>query len=186
MLLLVAALSILPSMVLPTWTIRLRAPQYPEGLEMQIKPFGVTGDVREINLLNHYLGMHQIALDEFTEFRFIPFFILRFFGFALLTVLIARMPLAALGWMDFVLFGMVMLSTLQHWLYTYGHDLSPDAPLKIQPFTPHLIGATQVGQFSVSSWPAAGAILMGIAGLIGPAIVALEWRRNGRRSVQPQ
>jgi hypothetical protein len=172
-----ATLAILPAAFLPTWRITLRAPQYPDGLAVMIHPTTVEGDVSEVNLLNHYIGMKEIDADEFPEFRFIPFFILRFFAFALLTALIGRMPIAALGWMDFVLFGAVMLYTLQHWLYEYGHDLSPTAPLKIDPFTPHFIGPTAVGQFSVSSWPALGAILMGIAGLIGPVVVFLEWRR---------
>lgn len=178
--LLVAALAILPALWLPTWTIRLRAPQYPEGLEMQIHPTTVTGDVREINLLNHYIGMHEIDAEDFTEFRFIPFFILRFFGFAVLTVLIARMPLAALGWMDFALFGVVMLYLFQHWLRQYGTDLSPTAPLRIDPFTPSFIGTTRVGQFGVSSWPASGAVLMGLAGAMGPVIAAYEWWRFRR------
>jgi len=176
-LLLAAALAMVPSIFLPTWTIRLHAPQYPDGLEMRIYPTTVRGDVREINLLNHYIGMHQIDAAEFPEFRFIPFFILRFVGFALLTVLIARMPIAALGWMDFVLFGVVMLYTFQHWLFEYGHNLASDAPLRIAPFTPTFIGTTKVGQFSVASWPAPGAILMGIAGLLGPVIALVEWRR---------
>ncbi len=173
-----ATLAILPGIFLPTWKITLHAPQYPGGLELVIYPNTVEGDVREVNLLNHYIGMHEIEPDEFPEFRFIPFFILRFLGFALLTALIGRMPIAALGWMDFVLFGAVMLYTMQHWLYQYGHNLSPDAPLRIQPFTPGVLGTTSVGQFTVSSWPAVGAILMGVAGLIGPVIVLFEWRRH--------
>jgi copper chaperone NosL len=177
-----ATLSILPAIVLPTWTITLHAPQYPQGLTLVIYPNTVSGDLSEVNILNHYIGMQEIVPDEFPEFRFIPFFILRFFGFALLTALIGRMPIAALGWMDFVLFGTVMLYTFQHWLYKYGHNLSADAPLKIQPFTPALLGTTEIGQFTVTSTPAAGAILMGLAGLIGPAIAIYEWRRYARAS----
>ena len=64
LLLLVASLAIVPAIALPTWTIRLHAPQYPNGLEMQIYPTTVKGDVREINLLNHYIGMHEIATPE--------------------------------------------------------------------------------------------------------------------------
>jgi copper chaperone NosL len=179
-LLLAAALAMVPCIFLPTWKIQLHAPQYPDGLEMQIYPTTVRGDVREINILNHYIGMHQIDAAEFPEFRFIPFFILRFVGFAMLTVLVARMPIAALGWMDFVLFGVVMLYTFQHWLFEYGQNLAPDAPLRIDAFTPKFIGTTQVGQFSVSSWPASGAILMGVAGMLGPVIALVEWRRFRR------
>lgn len=181
LLVVLATLALLPSIVLPTWTIRLRAPQYPDGLALTIYPHTVAGDVREVNLLNHYIGMHEIKADEFPEFRFIPFFILRFVGFALLTALVGRMAIAALGWVDFIVFGAVMLYTLQHWLYRYGHDLSPSAPLKLEPFTPAFIGQTTIGQFTVSSWPAAGAILMAVAGLLGPVVAFLEWRRQARQ-----
>jgi copper chaperone NosL len=176
-----ATIALLPSIFLPTWTITLHAPQYPQGLEMQIYPNTVGGDVDEVNILNHYIGMHEIEAEEFPEFRFIPFFILRFLGFALLTALVGRMAIAALGWMDFVVFGVVMLYTLQHWLYEYGNNLSPDAPLNIEPFTPHFVGTTSIGQFTVSSWPAMGAILMSVAGLLGPVVVFYEWRRQRSR-----
>ena len=174
----VTALALVPCIFLPTWKIGLRAPQYPDGLELAIYPNTVAGDVGEVNLLNHYIGMHEIEADEFPEFRFISFFILRFLMFAMLTALVGRMAIAAIGWIDFVVFGAVMLYTLQHWLFQYGHDLAPEAPLNIAPFTPSFIGVTHVGQFTVSSWPAAGALLMGLAGAMGPLIVFLEWRRS--------
>lgn len=179
-LLVVATVALLPCIFLPTWTITLHAPQYPDGLTLTIYPNTVGGDLHEVNLLNHYIGMHEIEPDEFPEFRFIPFFILRFFGFAVITALAARMALAALGWMDFFMFGVVMLYTMQHWLTAYGNDLSPNAPLNIEPFTPSFIGTTTIGQFTVTSWPALGAVLMGIAGLLGPAIAIYEWRRAAR------
>jgi len=174
-----ATLAILPSIVLPTWEITLNAPQYPEGLTMEIYPHTVEGDIQEINLLNHYIGMQEISPDEFPEFRFIPFFILRFFALAVLAALVARMPVAALGWIDFVVFGGVMLYTFHHWLYQYGHDLSPDAPINMDPFTPGMLGTTEVANFSVTSLPASGAILMGLAGLIGPLVALYEWFRGG-------
>jgi len=171
----VATLAILPSIFLPTWEITLHAPQYPDGLTLEIYPNTVEGDLNEVNLLNHYIGMQEISPDEFPEFRFIPFFILRFFALALLAAVVARIPVAALGWVDFVVFGAVMLYTFQHWLYRYGHDLSPDAPINMEPFTPAFLGTTTVGNFSVSSWPAAGAILMMVAGALGPGLIVYEW-----------
>ena len=82
-LMVVATLALLPAVFLPTWTITLHAPQYPDGLAVQIYPHTVKGQIGEVNVLNHYIGMQEIHADEFPEFRFIPFFILRFFGFAL-------------------------------------------------------------------------------------------------------
>lgn len=176
-LIVLATLALLPSIFLPTWKIGLRAPQYPQGLELDIYPHTVKGDLREVNLLNHYIGMHEIAPDEFPEFRFIPFFILRFFALAVLAALVARLPVAALGWVDFAVFGVVMLYTFRHWLTEYGTNLSPSAPIHMEPFVPRMLGATQVGQFQVVSTPGIGAILMALAGLLGPVVLLYEYRR---------
>ena len=108
-LIVVAAVALLPSIFLPVWRITLHAPQYPGGLEAVIYPNTVAGDLREVNLLNHYIGMQEIRPDEFPEFKFIPFFILRFLGFAVLAALVARIPVAAIGYLDFVFFGVTML-----------------------------------------------------------------------------
>lgn len=176
-----AALLLIPSAFLPVWKITLVAPQYPQGLSLVIYPGKVAGEVQEVNILNHYIGMKEIEPDEFPEFRFIPFLILRFLALAVLAALVARLEIGALGWIDFSVFGLVMLIDFQHWLHEYGHNLSPAAPIKIDPFSPSFIGTTQVANFTVKSWPAAGAILMAIAGILGPVALFLEWRR--RRTV---
>jgi copper chaperone NosL len=131
-----------------------------------------------VNILNHYIGMKEIEPNEFPEFRFIPFLIMRFLALALLAMMVARLEIAALGWIDFVVFGIVMLVDFQHWLYEYGHTLSPDAPISIEPFTPRFIGTTQVANFHVASWPAVGAILMFIAGGLGPLSLVIEYRNR--------
>lgn len=175
--LVVVALAILPAIFLPVWKITLLAPQYPQGLEMQIYSTELAGDIDEINILNHYIGMHEIDTDEFREFIFIPFFILRFAAFAFLVALIGRMPLAAIGYVDFALFGAVMLYDFQTWLTDYGTNLDPAAPLTIEPFTPSIIGTTKIAQFGVSAEPGLGGWLMLVAGAVGPVILAWEfWR----------
>ncbi|MEE9132847.1 MAG: hypothetical protein V3U13_04740 [Gemmatimonadota bacterium] len=177
-LVIVAALLLIPAAFLPVWKITLVAPQYPNGLSLIIYPGKVAGEIQEVNVLNHYIGMKEISQDEFPEFRFIPFLILRFLALAVLAALVARMEIGALGWIDFIIFGIVMLVDFQHWLYEYGHNLSPSAPITMAPFTPKFIGTTQVANFTVESWPAIGAILMGIAGALGPVAVLLEWRKR--------
>jgi copper chaperone NosL len=174
----VAALLLIPAAFLPVWKITLVAPQYPGGLSLVIYPHKVAGEVQEVNVLNHYIGMKEIEPNEFPEFRFIPFLILRFLAFAILAAMAARLEIAALGWIDFVVFGVVMLVDFQHWLYEYGHTLSPSAPIRLDPFTPKFIGTTQVANFTVQSWPAAGAIMMGLAGALGPVALFLDWRKR--------
>lgn len=177
-LLVAVALALLPSIFLPVWEIGLRAPQYPGGLSVIIFPHTVGGDLAEVNILNHYIGMQQVHPDEFPEFMFIPFFILRFLGFAVLAALVGRLPIAAIGYLDFVVFGAVMMYDFNNWLYEYGHNLSPEAPLRMEPFTPNLIGTTQIANFTVTSYPSAGAILMFAAGALGPVILLWEWFRQ--------
>ena len=172
---LVVALAMIPALFLPVWRITLHAPQYPDGLSVDIYANTVGGDLQEVNGLNHYIGMAEIEPDEFPEFRLIPFFILRFLAFAGLTFLVGRIPVAAIGYIDFVLFGVVMLADFQGWLAEYGQNLDPAAAITIDPFTPKFLGTTQVGQFAVTSYPTAASILMGIAGLAGPAILLYEW-----------
>lgn len=173
----IAALAILPALFLPVWQITLKAPQYPAGLDMIIYPNTVAGDLNEVNILNHYIGMQHIEPDEFPEFKLLPFFILRFLAFAVLAALVGRMPIAAIGYIDFVMFGIVMLFDFQGWLAAYGTNLSPDAPITLAPFVPKFLGTTQVANFTVVSRPAIGAILMGLAGLMGPIALAYDWIR---------
>ena len=175
---LVVALALIPALFLPVWEITLHAPQYPDGLSVEIYSHTVMGDLQEVNTLNHYIGMQTISPDEFPEFNFIPFFLIRFLAFALLAFVVARVPVAAIGWIDFAVFGAVMLFDFHNWLYEYGNNLSPDAPIDLDPFTPHLFGVTEVGNFSVSSYPSASAILMAAAGLAGPVLLAYEWWRR--------
>ncbi|MBS1531017.1 MAG: hypothetical protein JSU01_11965, partial [Bacteroidetes bacterium] len=63
----------LSAYVLPLWHILLDAPQYPEGLEMKIWLHGLTGNIAQINGLNHYIGMKFIVADDFKEFKILPY-----------------------------------------------------------------------------------------------------------------
>ncbi len=178
--LLVVALALIPCLFLPVWNIGLKAPQYPQGLELKIYSHQMAGDLHEINILNHYIGMAEIEPDEFREFIFIPFFILRFLGFAILAALVAQMSIAAIGYIDFAVFGAVMMFDFQTWLTRFGQGLASSAPLTIEPFTPKFFGVTSIGQFEVTSYPAAGGMIMLIAGALGPAILIYELLRRRR------
>jgi hypothetical protein len=181
--LVVAALALLPSLFLPVWEIGLEAPQYPDGLRLSVYSHELVGDLGEVNILNHYIGMEEIRADEFREFIFIPFFILRFLGFAVLAALVGRMPIAAIGYIDYTIFGAVMLFDFQTWLTRFGNNLAPEAPLTLDPFTPHFFGTTEIGQFAVTSFPGTGGTLMLLAGALGPVILVYEWWRQRGREI---
>ena len=50
------------STVLPLWTLTMKAPQYPKGLRLEAYGTTMVGDLRELNILNHYIGMQPIAM----------------------------------------------------------------------------------------------------------------------------
>src|SRR5215216_2615039 len=70
-----ASLALIATYFLPVWFIFLIAPQYPEGLTMNIWLNKINGQVDIINGLNHYIGMKHIKADMFPEFQFLPYIV---------------------------------------------------------------------------------------------------------------
>ena len=181
----VAALVLLPVFflpVLPVWTMHLWAPQYPEGLKLEIYANTIRGDLQNINTLNHYVGMHAITPQDFKEFTYLPQLLTLFGVMALLAALVNRRWLAILGWLAFSGFAVYMFSDYARWLYHYGHDLDPRAAIKLQAFTPPLIGYAKMANFKVLSLPGPGTVLLGLAWLLGPLVLFIERRRDRRRA----
>ena len=181
-LILFAAVVLLPVFflpVLPIWHMHLRAPQYPEGMNLAIYTNTIRGDVDKVNTLNHYVGMHAITATDFREFRYMPQLLTAFGVLALLAGLSGRRWLAVLGWALFTAFAGYMFRDYVLWLYRYGHDLDPRAAIRLQVFTPPVIGFKQMANFKVWSYPGLGTWLLGIAWALGP--IALLAERQGRR-----
>jgi copper chaperone NosL len=175
--------------VLPVWTMRLWAPQYPEGLRLVIYSNQIRGDVDKINTLNHYVGMHAIRSDDFKEFAYMPLALTLFGIMALMAGLANRRDVALIGWLAFTLFAVVMFKDYADWLYHYGHDLDPRAALKLDAFTPPMVGYKKMANFRVWSLPDLGGILLGVAWLMGPFVALLDVldrrrRATGRRGAE--
>jgi copper chaperone NosL len=182
-----AALVLLPVFflpVLPVWTLHLWAPQYPEGLKLEIYANTIRGDLDKINTLNHYVGMHAITPGDFSEFGYMPQLLTLFGVMALLAALVNRRWLAMLGWLLFTGFAAVMFSDYAHWLWHYGHDLNPRAAIKLGAFTPPLIGYARMANFRVWSLPGPGTLLLGFAWLLGPVVLWME-RRSEKKHLSP-
>src|SRR5688572_20050258 len=81
---LLSALSMISAYYVPLWQILMWAPQYPEGLDMKIWINNITGDVKIISALNHYIGMKHIEVSMFPEFRYMIYIV----AFVLLTGLL--------------------------------------------------------------------------------------------------
>lgn len=147
-LLMLAALLLTISMLLPYWSLRMTAPQYPKGLKVDVYVNHLDGDVREIDALNHYLGMP--SLDEGGQLeRSISVAAVIALGLLLTGAVFMHNRWAALLAVPAIAYPVIFMGRLWLILYEYGHSIDPQSPLgsAIKPFTPPIIGAGAIGQF---------------------------------------
>ncbi len=183
-LILLAALVLLPVFflpVLPIWIMKLWAPQYREGLTLQIFANTIRGDLQSINTLNHYVGMHAISPADFREFTYMPQALTLFGVAALVGALFNRRWIAILGWVAFTGFAAYMFRDFATWLWHYGHDLDPRAPITLPAFSPPLLGLKQMANFRVLSIPGPGTLLLLVGWALGP-VIYLRDRHAARRA----
>lgn len=151
------------------WTIEFFAPQYPKGLQLHVYSYSISGgndgvDLTEINTLNHYVGMRALDPADFADLDFMPFAIgaLLLLGLRVAAISDVRslVDLAVLtGY-----FGVFGIARFVYMLYTYGHDLDPRAPIEMAGFMPPVWGTRTIANFTVSSFPSLGTILISIFG----------------------
>jgi copper chaperone NosL len=183
--LVVAALLLAAIYFFPLWNMTMFAPQYPEGLQLDIFSYSLVGgnggqDLKEINLLNHYIGMRDLAVEEFTEFKWLPFVV----GIIGLLYLRASVIGTLGSLLDvFVVnlyFSLVSLWSFGFKLYSYGHTLAPTASVKVEPFMPPMFGYKQLANFEVYSYPALASYAMGLSTLLVTVALVATWRRTRR------
>ncbi|MBN8650641.1 MAG: hypothetical protein J0L67_04410 [Cytophagales bacterium] len=164
----IAALLMVSAYFVPLWQILMWAPQYPEGLEMDIWINTITGDVKVISALNHYIGMKHIEVEMFPEFGYMIYIVGFLIGFGLLTALINRRFML---WMfSLLLVATAVAALVDFWLwgYDYGHNLDPTAAINIpgMSYQPPLIGTKQLLNFTAFSGPDIGGWIFIIAGVL--------------------
>ena len=155
-----AALLLLISIFLPFWKMTLLAPQYPGGLHVTAFLDRLEGDVREIDGLNHYIGMRPLGEAAQLERE------LSIAAVAAIALLVAAAIWihnrhAALLALPALLFPVGFLADMYYWLRTFGTNLDPTAPLSssIDPFVPPVLGRGVVGQFATVAMPGTGLLL---------------------------
>jgi hypothetical protein len=171
-----AALVLMVSMMLPYWSMTLKAPQYPKGLKVNVFVNHLEGDVREIDSLNHYLGMPP--LDEGGRFeRSISVIAIATLGLLLLAGVFVHNQFAALFALPALGYPLIFLADLWYILYQYGHSIDPKSALggAIKPFTPPVFGEGKIGQFGTFAAPEIGLYLAILSALI--VLVGLWFHR---------
>jgi hypothetical protein len=180
LLVLAGALALLPTFVLPLWRMTLYSNQFPEGLVLNIYSHKLEGerspyrdDLKEINALNHYIGMRPLVEEDFTEFDWIPFVVGGVILLGLRVVIFGKMSKLIDLFVLFCYFGMFSLWSFYRKLYLYGHELDHTAAVKVDPFTPPLIGHQTLANFEVYSYPHVGSYFMALTAVL---LFAAIWR----------
>ena len=182
-LILAAVLVLALTFFFPLWNMSFTSNQYTDGLTLQIYSYKLEGgktpnrdDLREINSLNHYIGMRPLLESDFSEFNWVPLVIGFLMILALRAMVIGKMSNLVDVFVIFVYFGLFSLWSFYHRLYIYGHNLSPEASIKVQPFTPPLFGVEEIANFSVSSLPDTGSYAFFAFSII--LLAAIFWSRR--------
>ena len=170
---LAAAALVALSAQLPLWSMTMRAPQYPNGLHLHAYGTDMAGDLREINILNHYIGMPPIEAPALETSMF-PFGVAALVALCLLSP--AHRWLRRLAILATTAVPVMILADLQWRLYTFGHSLNPTAPIRLTPFTPLVIGKTAMGNFVSSAM-----VSWGFALIVTAALLLLLGGRFSRR-----
>lgn len=174
----ICAIALFAVNYLPIWQIDLDAPQYPEGLQLFIYADKLAGNVDIINGLNHYIGMKTLHTDDFIEFTVLPYLIGFFSLLILATALTGKRGMLYTVFILFVIFGIVAMIDFWKWEYDYGHNLDPNAAIKVpgMSYQPPLIGFKQLLNFGAYSIPAIGGWIFIGTGVVLLACSTLEFR----------
>ncbi len=184
-LLLVVMLLFIGSLFVPMWRIELAAPQYPEGLVLQLYANKIGGDVEIINGLNHYIGMSTLHTENFFEFKILSYIVVGFALLSLLLIFIAKRKAVRTFFIFYMLFVVLAAIDFYRWNYEYGHNLNPNAAIKVpgMSYQPPLIGYKQLLNFGAYSIPDTGGWMLTAAGILLFFIVIKEYKFNKSETV---
>ncbi len=144
---------------LPVWNFSLEAPNYPKeafpyGLPVYIHFDGLSGEVHEMNTINHYVGMAHMERGGIYESSLAPYALI------MLALLLMLFIIYDNKWTNRlmaipVLLPFLFLGIYAYWLYWFGHNLHEGA-ITIKPFTPVILGDGKVAQFTTHAYPVVG------------------------------
>jgi copper chaperone NosL len=182
----VSAVLLVTAYYVPLWQILMWAPQYPEGLEMKIWINDITGDVRIISALNHYIGMKHIEVSMFPEFRYMIYIVAVVILIGLLTAVVNRRFMLVLYFVTIMTCGAAALIDFYIWGYDYGHNLDPRAPIVVpgMSYQPPLLGTKQLLNFTAFSGPDVGGWIFMTSGILVIATLAFELYKSRAKKRQ--
>ena len=175
-----ASLLLILTFFFPLWYIDLEAPQYPEGIGLEIWLNKITGqkpnDLANINGLNHYIGMKEIVPDAIPELKIMPFIIIFLIVFGLTSGISGKRSLVYFWIILFIVTAAIGMYDFYLWGYDYGHNLNPHAAIKIpgMAYQPPLIGSKMLLNFNAISMPHIGSWILVLAVVLAAVALYLD------------
>ncbi len=173
----IAAILLVASTFFPYWKMMMTAPQYPKGLYVNVFVDHLEGDMREIDSLNHYLGMAPLNSGGQLE-RSVSLIAILAIGLLLAASVFVHSKWAALLALPALLYPFLFVADLWWILYQFGHSIDPKSALggAIQPFTPPIVGVGKVGQFGTIATFEMGFFLACLAAVV--VLIGLYFHRR--------
>ena len=155
-----AAVLLIVSIFLPYWTLELKAPQFPDGLNISAYVNRLEGDVVELEGLNHYVGLGSFEDGAIFE-RSVAVAAIVVVGGLLAAAILFHSRWVVIFTLPALLFPLVFIADLQWWLWRYGHNLDPAAPFAdaVGEFTPPIFGTATIAQFDTLALPGWGLLV---------------------------
>jgi len=194
LILIAAGALIIVSMKYPMWYMYLDSNNFPKGIGMAVwathpgDPEDIDeldGGLKEINILNHFIGMEKISKETMSVFSILPVVLVVAAILCGIAAFIRRLWASLTTFIVFSLISAWGLFMLVYSLYTFGHNLDPTAAIKVEPFTPGIYGENTLAQFTTYSDFYWGTYLLLIAALLMVVAVVIDFRTR-RRAPEPQ
>jgi len=155
---------------LPIWAVSLEAPNYPkeafpEGIPVFFHFDGFSGEVHEMNTINHYVGMDPMWIGGQIE-REIGIYALLLLSLGIVFFIAYNSKLLSYIMLIPTVLPLLFIADYAYWLYWFGHNLHDWGAFKIKPFMPTVFGDGKIAQFTTHSYPTIGFYLMILISLL--------------------
>ncbi len=149
---------------MPIWAVSLEAPNYPkeafpQGIPVFFHFDGFSGEVHEMNTINHYVGMDPMYVGGHLE-RGIGIYALLLLSLFMIYFIAYDNKLLSYAMLIPVSLPILFIADYSYWLYWFGHNLHDWGAFKIKPFMPTVFGDGKIAQFTTHSYPTIGFYLI--------------------------
>jgi hypothetical protein len=155
---------------LPIWSVSLEAPNYPkeafpQGIPVYFHFDGYSGEVHEMNTINHYVGMDPMWIGGTIE-REIGIYALLALSLGMIYFIAYNAKILNYIMLVPASLPLLFIADYSYWLYWFGHNLHDWGAFKIKPFMPTVFGDGKIAQFTTHSYPTIGFYLIVAIGLL--------------------